>query len=419
MAMDVPREGVRKRKLIRRALWIGVLVCTVPLVTWWLSRLKPAAPAVERSTLWIDTVKRGSMLRQVRGMGTLVPEEILFIPAVQDGRVEKVVLRPGVKVKKDTVILVLSNPEMQLAMEDLKWQIKAAEANLADLRVKLATSKLDLRAAVARTESEYVQAKLKSERETSLGKEGLTPDLNVRLAAATAEELGKRFEIDKKRLDISGDSAAAQIESQKVGIAKIKAAYDLKTKQVANLRITAGAAGVLQQMAVEVGQRVTPGTLLAKVAQPSKLKAEVKIAETQAKDIVIGQPAQVDTHNGVIPGRVMRIDPAVVAGTVTVDIALEGDLPPGARPDLSVDGTVELERLENILYTGRPVYGQPNSLVGLFRVDPGDKEASRVSVRLGRSSVNTIEIVDGLKVGDKVVLSDMAAWEAHNRVRLN
>ena len=419
MAMDVPREGVRKRKLIRRTIWIAVLVCTLVPAFWWVSRLKPAAPSVERATLLIDTVKRGSMLRQVRGVGTLVPEEILFIPATQEGRVEKVVLRPGVKVNPSTEILILSNPELELAMEDLKWQIKAAEANLVDLRVKLETSRLDLRATVARTESEYVQAKLKAERETALFSEGLTPDLNVKLAQATADELAKRFDVDKKRLDISGDSAAAQIESQKVGIAKLKAAYDLKKKQVGDLHIKAGASGVLQQMAVEVGQRVTPGTLLAKVAQPSKLKAEIKIAETQAKDVMIGQPAQIDTHNGVIAGRVMRVDPAVLNGTVTVDIALVGELPPGARPDLSVEGNVELEHLENILYMGRPVYGQPNSLVGLFKLEPGDQEATRVTAKLGRTSVNSIEILDGLKAGDKVILSDMSAWDGKNRVRLN
>jgi HlyD family secretion protein len=374
---------------------------------------------VEKSTLWSDTVKRGEMVRQVRGLGTLVPEEIMWIPAINEGRVQQVVLRPGAKVSRDTVLLVLSNPEMELAMEDLKWQIKAAEADLKDLRVKLETSKLDLRAAVAKTESEYVQAKLKWEKEEALKRDGLTPDLNVKLARATSDELGKRFEIDRNRLEISSQSAEAQIASQRVKIEKLKAAYELKRQQVADLRIRAGNEGVLQQMAVEVGQRVAAGTVLAKVAQPSKLKAEVKIPETQAKDVMIGQRAQVDTHNGVIDGIVSRIDPAATNGNVTVDIRLVGTLPQGARPDLSVDGVIELERLKDVMYVQRPVFGQPNSLISLFRYSPDEKEANRVQVRIGRVSVQTVEVLEGLKIGDKVVLSDMSAWDGHDRLRLN
>jgi HlyD family secretion protein len=417
--MDVPRQGVRKRKLIRRTL-LGVLAAaSIPLITWGLSRLKPAAPSVEKSTLWMDSVKRGPMLRQVRGLGTLVPEEILWIPAVNEGRVEKVLLRPGAPVQPNTVLLVLSNPELELAAEDLKWQVRAAEANLADLKVRLETARLDLRASVARVESEFIQAKLKWERDEALAREGLTPDLNVKLSRATAEESAKRFEIDKKRLEISVQSAEAQIAAQKVQIEKLQAAYELKRRQVQELTIRAGTSGVLQQMPVEVGQRVTPGTILAKVAQPWKLKAEIRIPETQAKDVMIGQAAQVDTHNGIIPGRVSRIDPAAVNGNVTVDIRLEGELPPGARPDLSVDGVVELERLSDVLYVQRPVFGQPNSTIGLFKVSADGKEAVRVPVRIGRVSVQTVEILDGLKTGDKVILSDMSAWDGHDRLRLN
>lgn len=417
--MDVPREGAKRKKIIRRTIVIVLILATIPLVTLGLSRLKPAAPSVEASTLWMGTVERGPMLRQVRGLGTLVPEETLLIPAVNEGRVDKIVLRPGAIVKKDTVLLILSNPELELAAEDLKWQVKAAEATLMDLKVKLETTKLDLRSAVARVESEFVQSKLKSEREEALGKEGLTPDLNVRLARATSDEAGKRFEIDKKRLEISGQSAEAQLATQMVQIEKLKAAYDLKRLQVDNLKIRAGVPGVLQQMAVEVGQRVPQGGILAKVVQPEKLKAEIKIPETQAKDVMIGQPAQVDTHNGVISGKVARIDPAAVNGNVTVDIRLEGDLPQGARPDLSVDGTVELERLSDVMFVQRPVFGQPNSLIGLFKVAPDGKEANRVQVRIGRVSVQTVEILEGLKVGDKVVLSDMSAWDGQDRLRLN
>ncbi len=417
--MDVPRQGAARKKLIRRIIYGAILLITVPLITWGLSRMKPAAPSVERGTVWIDTVKRGPMKREVRGLGTLVPEEILFIQAANEGRVERIVLRPGVNVGDDTVLLVLSNPDLELAAADLEWQVKQAEANQQDLVVKLATTQLDLRSAVATVESEFVQAKLKADRDIQLGKEGLAPDLTVKLSVATAEEAGKRREIEMKRLEISKDSAEAQLASQRVQIEKLRAAWALKKKQVDQLKIRAGTRGVLQQLPVEVGQRVTPGTLLAKVAQPWKLKADLKIAETQAKDVQIGQLAMIDTRNGEIPGKVSRIDPAVINGTVTVDVKLEGELPSGARPDLSVDGTIELERLDDVVYVGRPVFGQANSLVTLFKLDGEGKEAMRVQVKLGRSSVNTIEVVEGLKVGDQVVLSDMSAWDAQNRIRLN
>lgn len=417
--MDVPRQGAARKKLIRRIVWIALSLVTVLFITLGLSRLKPAAQSVERGTVWIDTVKRGPMKREVRGLGTLVPEEILFVQAASEGRVEKIVYRPGVNVKEDTVLLILSNPDLELAANDLEWQVKQAEANYKDLKVKLATTQLDLQSAVARVESEYVQAKLKADRDVELGKEGLAPDLTVKLSVATAEEALKRRDIERNRLKISTDSADAQLAAQQVQIEKLRAAYDLKKKQVDQLKIRAGYPGVLQQLPVEVGQRVTPGTLLAKVAQPWKLKADLKIAETQAKDIQLGQVASIDTRNGVIPGKVSRIDPAVINGTRTVDVKLEGDLPPGAVPDLSVDGTIELERLDNVVYVGRPVFGQANSLVSLFRYDPETREANRVQVKLGRSSVNTIEIVDGLKVGDQVILSDMSAYDNQNRIRLN
>ncbi len=390
--MDVPREGARKQRIIRRTI-IGVIVLSaIPLITWGLSKLKPAAPSVEKSTLWSDSVKRGPMIRQTRGIGTLVPEEILWIPAATDGRVARVAIRPGAHVSPQTVVVVLDNPDLVLSAEDLRWQIKAAEANLTDLKVKLETSRLDLRASVARVESEFVQAKLKWERDDALLKEGLTPDLTVRLSKATADELAKRYDIDVKRLEISAQSAQAQLDSQHVQIEKIRAAYDLKRKQVTELTVRAGTEGVLQQMPVEVGQRVTPGTILAKVAQPSKLKAEIRVPETQAKDVALGQPAEVDTHNGVIKGRVARIDPAAVNGNVTVDIKLEGPLPAGARPDLSVDGVIELERLQDVLYVQRPVAGQPNSIISLFKLSLDEREATRVQVRFGRVSVQTVEI---------------------------
>lgn len=417
--MDVPRKGAKRAKIIKRAIAILVVLIAIPLITVGLNRLKPAAPNVERSSVWVDTVKRGPMLRNVRGLGTLVPEEILWIPAVQDGRVEKLQLRPGAQVTKNSVIMELSNPELMLAMNDAEWQVKIAEATLADLKVKLETSQLEQRARTAQLESEFTRAKLQYDRDDKLNQEGLTSELTVKLSKASSEELKKRFEIEEKRLAISGDSIEAQLASQRVQIEKLRAAYQLKKEQVEGLKIRAGTDGVLQEMTLQVGQRVTPGTILAKVAQPQKLKAELKIAETQAKDILIGQLAVIDTRNGTVDGRVSRIDPAVVNGTVTVDVRLEGKLPDGARPDLSVDGTVEIERLNEVVFVGRPVFGQANSLVTLFRLDPATKEANRIQVKLGRSSVNTIEILEGLNVGDQVILSDMSAWDAHNRIKLN
>ncbi|MBI3279916.1 MAG: efflux RND transporter periplasmic adaptor subunit, partial [Acidobacteria bacterium] len=412
--MDVPRIGARRNKIIRRTIAAVILVCAIPLITWGLSRLKPAAPTVELATVWPDTVKRGPMIRQVRGLGTLVPEDVLWIPADSDGRVERIYVRPGAQVKPDTILIELSNPDLELSANDLEWQVKAAEAAYTDLRVRLESQKLDQQANTARVQSEYVQAKLKADLEEQLRKEGLTSELNQKLTRATADELANRHELEKKRLEISSESIEAQLAAQRVQIQKLRAQYELKKTQVVQLKVRAGTAGVLQQLGIdqthpiEVGQRVTPGTILAKIAQPWKLKAELKIPETQAKDILIGQLAEIDTRNGIIRGRASRIDPAVQNGTVTVDVRLEGELPAGARPDLSVDGTIELERLNDVIYVGRPVFGQQNSTVSLFRIDSSGKEAQRVQVKFGRTSVNTIEVLEGLRVGDRVILSDMS-----------
>ncbi len=417
--MDVKREGVARQKMIRKVMWGGLTAIALAGVTWGIYQLKPAAPNVERSTIWIDTVKRGPMLRQVRGLGTLVPEDILFIPAQNEGRVEKVALRPGVPVTPDTVLLVLSNPELSLEMVDAEWKVKAAEASMSDLKVRLQQQKLEQQARAAQVQADYVKAQLTYERDEQLLKSGLTPDLTVKLSEAAAKELKHRNQVEADRLASYDEMMRAQTEVQRVEVEKLRAAYELKKKQVDQLTVRAGTAGVLQELTLQVGERVTVGTVLAKVVQPTKLKAELKIPETQAKDVVVGQPAEVDTRNGIVQGTVARIDPASVNGTVTVDIRLTGELPPGSRPDLSVDGTIELERLSDVLYVGRPVFGQPNSLIGLFRLDPVTKEANRVQVKLGRSSVNTIEIVDGLKVGDQVILSDMSVWDSHNRLQVN
>lgn len=417
--MDVKREGVAKQKMMRRVLWISLLLIGVSVTTWGLSRLKPAAPSVEAGTLWFGTVKRGPMVRNTRGLGTLVPEEILFIPAQNEGRVDRVALRPGVPVNPDTVLLVLSNPELELQMTDLEWQVKAAEATLSDLRVRLGQQKLEQQSRTAQVQADQVKAQLQYERDSQLFKSGLTPELTVRLSEASAKELTHRVEVERKRLASFDEMIEAQIEAQRVNIEKLRSQYQLKRLQVNQLTIRAGASGVLQELALQVGQRVTVGTVLAKVVQPTRLKAELKVPETQAKDVQLNQLAEVDTRNGVVKGRVSRIDPAAVNGTVTVDVRLEEALPPGARPDLSVDGTIELERLSDVLFVERPVFGQPNAVVGLFKVEPDGKEAARVQVKLGRTSVSNVEIVDGLKVGDRVVLSDMSQWDAQQRIRLN
>ncbi len=417
--MDIKRSGAGRRKLIRRLIIAAIVVITVPLVTWGLSRLKPAAPTVERSTVWIDQVKRGPMLRQVRGLGTLVAEDVVQIASQFDGRVEKRLVLPGERVRPDTILLVLSNPDMELSANDFEWQVKQAKANYENLRVTLESQRLDQESVVAKTQSEYTQAKLTLERDRELLKLNLKPDLEVRLSEAKFNESEGRLTNEKKRLAILGDSFKAQLESQQVQIEKLQAAQSLKQKQYQQMTIRAGTEGVLKEVNVEVGQRIAPGAVLAKVVQPWRLKAELKIPETQVKDIAIGQDADVDTRNGIIKGKVMRIDPAALNGTVTVDVKLIGEVPKDARPDLSVDGTIEIERLADVVFVGRPVFGQPNSQITLFKLEQDGKNADRIPVKLGRSSVNTIEITEGLKVGDQVILSDMSTWDAQNRIRLN
>jgi HlyD family secretion protein len=417
--MDIPRKEAARRKRIRQILFGAVALAAIGLVTMGLARLKPAAPSVERATVWLDTVKRGPMLRQVRGLGTLVPEDILWIPATTDGRVEQRLELPGVEVKPDTILIVLSNPELQQELLDAEWRLRAAQAELENLKVRLESERLTQQAAAATVESQANTSKLQADRDAELNRLGLIADIQARVSMATAMDWANRDKIEKKRLDIGVEAIRAQIAVQQATVEQLRAFYDLKKSQVEKLKVRAGVSGVLQQVPVEVGQRVTVGTNLARVVQPEKLKAELKIPETQAKDVAIGQRADVDTRNGIIPGRVSRIDPAATQGTVTVDVKLEGPLPAGARPDLSVDGTIEIEKLNDVLYVGRPTFGQPNSQVTLFKLDAEGKGATRVPVKLGRSSVNTIEILEGLRVGDQVVLSDMSAWDAYDRIRLN
>ncbi len=419
--MDVPRKDARKKKIIRRTLVVLVLLAAIPAVTVGLSRLKPAAPGVEMSTLWPDTVKRGPMLREVRGLGTLVPEDTLLIPATTDGRVERIIVYPGTPVKADTTVMILTSQELETATLDAEFALKAAEADYENLKVTLEKTKIDLQANAAQVGADYNTAKLQADRDSELAKEGLSSSLDAKISAVKAQQLGERYELEQRRISINTAAEEAQLAAQKVKLEQLRAEYKLKKSQLEQLTVKAGFDGMLQQLStpVEVGQKVTAGTPLGKVAQPSKLKAELKIAETQVKDIVIGQPAVIDTRNGLIEGRVKRIDPSVLNGTVTVDVALKGPLPAAARPDLSVDGTIQLEKLENVVFVGRPVFGQQDATVQLFKVEPEGKFANKVKVTFGKASVNTIEVKDGLQVGDKVILSDMSTYDSYDRIRLN
>jgi HlyD family secretion protein len=418
--MDIARPNVARQKRRRQIIYITVGIVLLALVTMGLSRLKPAAPTVERSTVWIDTVKRGSVLRQVRGLGTLVPMEgsIQWIPAISEGRVDKILELPGTAVKPDTVLLEMSNPQLQQEALDASLKLKADEADYRNLQTQLASQVLAQKSLSAQAQSEYSQAKMQSDIDTELAKLGVISQLSEKVSSQKTEELATRNEIEKQRLENSSEVLKAQLQAKQAEVEQIRALAELKKEQFDKLRVRAGIAGVLQELPLKVGQYVTPGTTLAKVVQPQRLKAELKIAETQAKDIQLGQPASVDTHNGVISGHVTRIDPSVQNGTVTVDVALDSALPQGARPDLSVDGTIDLEKMENVLYVGRPAFGQEQSTVGMFRLEPDGTTAVRTQVKLGRSSVNTVEILQGLKQGDQVILSDMSRWDNFDRIRL-
>jgi HlyD family secretion protein len=403
---------------MRQAAYAAAAVLMVVLISVALAQMKPAAPSVERATVWVDTVKRGSMVRQVRGLGTLVPEDTRWLPATTLGRVERIVLRPGAEVHANSVILELSNPQVEQEAINARLALQAADANLANLRVQLQNELLAQQAGAATVQADYTQARLQAEVNEELAKQQLISELVRKQSQVRADELKTRNEIEIKRLATARESIEARIRVQQAAVDQARAMAQLNERRLADLKVRPGFSGVLQQVPVEVGQQVAPGQNVARVADPGRLKAELRIAETQAKDIEIGQVAQVDTRNGIIPGRVIRKDPAATNGTVTVDVGLTGALPRGAVPDLSVDGTVELERLENVLYVGRPAFGQEQSTVGLFKLSTEAGDAERVQVRLGRSSVNTIEIMSGLNSGDQVVLSDMSAWDAFDRVRL-
>jgi HlyD family secretion protein len=416
--MDVARPDFASKKRKRRIIVISAAALGVVLATVALSRLKPAVPSVDRSTVWIDTVKRGSMVRQVRGLGTLVPEEIRWIPANTEGRVEKIMVRPGAQVEPDTEILEMSSLELEQAAHDAELQAKAVEAELVTLRANLQRELLDQEATTAKVRSDYEQAKMERQTNDQLAKNGLVAELVYKTSKVKEAELANRNDIEQKRLNFSRDSIEPQLTSKQAAVDQAKQLAKLKSHQVEALHVRAGMTGVLQQLAVEIGQRVKVADNLARVADPRKLKAQVKIAETQAKDIQINQQAVIDTRNGVAKGHVIRVDPAVEQGTVTVDVAFDEPLPDGARPDLSVDGTFELERLNDVVYVGRPAFGQENNAVGIFKLVGGSNDAVRTTVKLGKSSVNTIQILDGLQSGDQVILSDTSPWDANQRIRL-
>jgi len=430
--MDIQRKNVGRKKAIRWTVTGVVLLAAVGGISYALTKLKPAAPSVEMSALWPDTVRRGPMVRDVRGLGTLVPEDTMLITATTQGRVQRILVRPGMQaqVNRDTIIMVLTNPDLETAALTAKAQWKAAEADLETLKVNQEKAYLDMKSKEAQVEADYNTARLQAERDAKLAKDGLVSDIDAKITSQKAAQLKSQLDLERQRLTIYSKGDDAAIAASKVKVEQLLGEYQLKQRQLEDLKVKAGFSGTLQALPppltpIEEGQNVTAGMPLGKVAQPRHLKAELKIAETQVKDIAIGQPAVVDTRlagggsDGKINGVVSRIDPSILNGTVTVDVALKGDLPPGARPDLSVDGTIQLEKLDDVVFVGRPVFGQQDSTVQLFKLEPDGKYANKVKVAFGRSSVSTIEVKSGLAVGDRVILSDMSAYDAYDRIKLN
>ena len=416
--MDISRPDVARRKKLRQALYAATAVMVVVVVPVGVSRLEPAAPRVDRDTVYLDTVQRGPMTRQVRGAGTLVPEQIRWIPATTDGTVERIVIRPGAVVAPDTVIVELSNPELEQSTLEARLNFEAAEARYSNRQVEVERDILDQRATLATTEAQLKSARLQAAADARLHTRGLVSSIQLQQSQSDEQEYETRYALEQERLRMAADTVEAQLAVERAEVDRLRTLLELRRRQVAALRVRAGLSGVLQQVPLEEGQRITAGANLARVGDPTVLKAELRVAETEARDVQIDQVAAVDTRNGVVPGRVTRIDPAVENGTVTVDVALDGELPRGARPDLTVDGTIELERMDDILFVGRPVFGQEQSVVSLFRVEEDGAHASRTRVSLGRASVNTIEVLEGLQPGDRVVLSDTSSWDRFDRVRI-
>jgi len=417
--VDIARSPeVKRKKQIRRIIYGVVALIAIVLITVGVSQLRPAAPGVDRATVWVDTVKRGPMTRQVRGSGILVPENIRWITATTNGRVERLVLRPGASVTPTTVILELSNPDLQQSVMDAQLAFRSAEATFENRKAELQRQLMNEEVGVTTMESQYRQASLTLAANEELYKEKLISELQLKQFRATEQDLKNQLSVARQRLEITKAGMKSQLAPQEAEVNQRRAAHELRLRQLDDLKVKAGMTGVLQVVPVEVGASVNAGAQVARVADPTVLKAELRIAETQTKDIKIGQVAEVDTRNGVVAGKVSRIDPASANGTVGVDITLEGALPPGARPDLSVDGTVLLQKLNDVIFVGRPAFGQEESTITLFKLTP-DGEAHRTKVVLGRSSVNTIEIKEGLQPGDQVILSDMSSYDQFDRVKLN
>ena len=416
--MDIPRPFAARRRRIRHTLYLLTAIVSIAAISAGLSRLEPAAPRVERSTLWMGEVKRGDLTRRVRGLGKLIPEVIRWIPAATQGRVERVLIQPGERVTPGTIILELSNPELEQQALDAQSQLKRAEAEMAHLRVQLESEKMQRQADAVRVESQYLEATLRADADAALLREGLVSEMDTKISRSRAQALETQRHLEKRSMEIFSKSLEAQLEAKRAEVEQRRLFHALRRSQLDSLKVRGGIPGVLQQVEVEVGQQVTPGTNLVRIAEPRRLKAKIEVAATQARDLEVGQRAEVDTRNGMVPGRVSRIDPVVKEGLVTVDVALEGKLPRGARPDLSVDGTVELEHLEDVLYMPRPGFSQEDGSGSLFRLESDGIHAQRVRVDLGASSVSEIQILEGLNLGDQVVLSDMAQWKDHDRIRL-
>ncbi len=414
--VDIPRAPIKKTR--RRVLTVAAVALVLVTATMGLRRLRAAAPTVERATVWMDTVQRGPMVREVLGQGTLVPEEIRWLAAKTNARVERVLVKPGAKVTPDTVILELSNPDAQLQALEADRQLAQGEAELVNLQATLNSQKLAQQSVVASLESDLADARRRARADDELARKGFLSELEQGQTLGRATELAGRLEFERKRLGAQSQGIAAQVAAQRAQVERLRSIAQFRRQEVDELKLRAPVAGVLQELPLQPGQAVAAGALLAKVARPDRLKAEVRIPETQAKDVLIGQKASIDTRNGVVPGHVVRIDPAAQGGTVLVDVTLDGALPPGARPDLNVEGTIEIERLASVLYVGRPAVGQPGATVGLFKLDPDGSSAARTTVKLGASSVKSVEILGGLKEGDRVILSDMSQWDQVDRIRL-
>jgi HlyD family secretion protein len=415
--VDIPRAPVNRGR--KRLTYGGIALVALVAATLGLRGLKPAAPRVDRASVWIDSVLKGPLVIEVRGPGTLVPERIRYISAVTAGRVERRLAEPGQEVHPETVLLELSNPDVQLEALESERQLTVAQADRVNLQTDLVTQRLNQEAAVAAAKAAYQDAKRNAEAAQGLATKELISAMEASRAIDRVEELETRYKVEQERLAVMVGASDSQLALQKAQVGRLNAVTEFQRGRIRSMKVVAGANGILQELPLEVGQWAQSGATLARLVEPGKLKAVLRIPETQAKDVTIGQPAAIDTRNGIAKGKVRRIDPAVQNGTVTVDVSLEGEMPRGARPDLSVDGTIQVERLENVLHVGRPAYGQANSAVGLFKLTPDGGEATRVNVRLGRTSVNTVEVLGGLQPGDKVIISDMSRWDGHDRVRVN